>query len=66
MVTSRESHNQEAIFVSMLKCDNGAWLHSALACAREKTQSQPDSTAVARMREAVLSQIECESIPLVA
>jgi len=66
MVTSRKPRKQETILVSMLKCDNGAWLRLLLDCTREKAQSQPDAAAVARIREAVLSEIERESVPLVA
>ncbi len=65
-MVSCKGHRQETILVSMLHGDHGDWLRPLLAGVREKTMSQPDSVAIARIREAVLSGIEREVVPLVA
>jgi hypothetical protein len=59
-VMSRKSFKQEAVL------DDGQWLRPLIAGAADKTQSQPDVGAVARIRETVLGQIERESLSLVA
>jgi hypothetical protein len=66
MVSTRKGHKQETILASMLDSDDGDWLRPLLATVREKTQSQPDSLAVERIRDAVLSRIERGAVPLVA
>jgi hypothetical protein len=60
MVTTRKLHRQEATL------DDGQWLRPLLAGAADKTRSQPDAGAVARIRETVLEHIERESVSLVA
>ena len=57
---SRKSYKQEAVL------DEGQWLRPLMAGAAEKTQSQPDVGAVARIREVVLYRIERGSVSLVA
>ena len=57
---SRKSYKQEAVL------DDGQWLRPLMAGAADKTRSQPDVGAVARIRETVLGQIERESLSLVA
>ena len=59
-VISRKTFKQEAYL------DDGQWLRPLMAGAADKTQSQPDAGAVARIREVVLHQIERESVSLVA
>jgi len=59
-VISRKTFKQEAIL------DDGQWLRPLMAGAVDKTQSQPDAGAVARIRETVLNRIERESVSLVA
>jgi hypothetical protein len=46
--------------------DDGQWLRPLLAGMAVKVRWQPDATTLARIREAVLSQIERESMSLVA
>ena len=65
-MVSSKGHRQEAILHAMLNSCDGDWLWPLLAGARERTKSQPDSLAVARMREAVLCGIERDVVPLVA
>ncbi|MGA2285888.1 MAG: hypothetical protein ABSG55_06440 [Dehalococcoidia bacterium] len=65
-MVSSKGCRQETILVSMLDGDDGDWLRPLLARVREETKSQPDSLAVARMREAVLCGIERDVVPLVA
>ena len=57
---SRKSYKQEAVL------DDGQWLRPLIAGAADKTRSQPDVGAVARIRETVLDRIERESLSLVA
>ena len=57
---SRKSFKQEAVL------DDGQWLRPLIAGAADKTRSQPDVGAVARIRETVLGQLERESLSLVA
>ena len=57
---SRKSCKQEATL------DDGQWLRPLMAGWADKTQSQPDRGAVARIREVVLDRIERGSISLVA
>ena len=59
-VISRKTYKQEAIL------DDGQWLRPLIAGAADKTQSQPDAGAVARIREVVLYRIERGSVSLVA
>ena len=59
-VISRKTYKQEAIL------DDGRWLRPLMAGAADKTRSQPDAGAVARIRETVLDRIERESVSLVA
>jgi len=59
-VTNVKSYRQEATL------DDGQWLRPLLAGAADKTRSQPDAGAVARIREVVLYRIERESVSLVA
>ncbi len=65
MVSSKR-HTQDTTLASMLDGDEAEWLRPLLADVRERMGSQPDSLAVARMREAVLSAIERAVVPLVA
>ena len=57
---SRKTFKQEATL------DDGQWLRPLIAGAADKTQSQPDVGAVARIREVVLYRIERASVSLVA
>ena len=59
-VISRKSYKHEA------HLDDGQWLRPLMAGVAEKTQSQPDAGAVARIREVVLYRIERGSVSLVA
>ncbi len=65
-MVSSKGQEQEALLACMLDGDDGAWLRPLLAGTRERTLSQPDSLAVDRIREAVLSRIERGAVPLVA
>ena len=56
----RKTFKQEAVL------DDGQWLRPLIAGAADKTRSQPDVGAVARIRETVLDRIERESLSLVA
>ena len=57
---SRKSFKQEAVL------DDGQWLRPLMAGAADKTRSQPDAGAVARIREVVIYRIERASLSLVA
>ena len=56
----RKTFKQEAVL------DDGQWLRPLMAGAIDKTRSQPDVGAVARIREVVLSQMGREPVSLVA
>ena len=57
---SRKTFKQEATL------DDGQWLRPLMAGAADKTRSQPDAGAVARIREVVIYRIERASVSLVA
>jgi hypothetical protein len=59
-VIDRKIYQQEGTL------DDGQWLRPLIAGTAEKTRSQPDAGAVARIREVVLYRIERESVSLVA
>jgi hypothetical protein len=60
MVTIGKLYKQEP------SLDDGRWLRPLMAGAADKTQSQPDAYAIARIRATVLERIERESVSLVA
>lgn len=59
-VIQRKPFKQEAAL------DDGQWLRPLLAGTTVKVRWQPDAATLVRIREAVLGQIERESVSLVA
>jgi len=59
-VIIRKTFTQEPIL------DDGSWLRPLIAGAAEKTQSQPDTETVGRIRETIVDRIRRQPVRLVA